>query len=243
MPFLITSLVALAILLLVLFIRALAFKPEEKDVPKVDEITVDTERAVMELCRLIECKTVSMKDRSLENESEFLKLERTLPELFPVVFKKCSFEKVGERGLLLRWRGRSEARPTVLMAHYDVVAAGGDEWLFPPFSPEVHDGFLYGRGTLDTKLTMSTMLHAAERLIEEGFVPERDVYFAFGGDEETGGVGASEIVALFEKRGIFPSLVLDEGGAIVRDLFPNVDRSTAVIGIAEKGMANISYTV
>ena len=243
MPFLIVFSVAFATLLLVLFIRALAFKPKKIRPIEVEPISVDTERAVGELSRLIECRTVSSRNKMLENDAEFERFEKILPEIFSVIFEKCEFEKVGERALLLRWRGSSSANPTVLMAHYDVVAASGEEWRCPPFAPEVIDGFLYGRGTLDTKLTLSTMLHAAERLMEEGFVPAADVYFAFGGDEETVGNGASCIVDLFRERGIHPAMVLDEGGAVVRDLFPKVYESTAVIGIAEKGLANISYTV
>ena len=243
MPFLIGFSIVFLTLLIILFARALTFKPEKQEAPRCEQIAVDTERATRELSSLIECRTVSYRNKKLEDNSEFERLERVLPSIFPTVFANFEFEKVGRRGLLLRWRGASSKSPTVLMAHYDVVAANGDEWICPPFSPEVIDGFLYGRGTLDTKLTLSTMLHAAERLLEQGFVPASDVYFAFGGDEETDGTGASEIAKLFVERGIYPSLVLDEGGAVVKNLFPRVEKSTAVIGIAEKGLANISYTV
>ena len=243
MPFLIVSAVLLAILVTVLIVRTVLFVPRMPQVGELEKIAVDTDRAAGELSALIACKTVSNQDRSLEDESEFAKLERILPKIFPIVFKKCEFEKVGDRGLLLRWSGKSQTSPTVLMAHYDVVAADGSQWSYPPFSPEIHDGFLYGRGTLDTKLTVAAMLHAAERLMERDFTPLHDIYFAFGGDEEVSGHGASEIVALFEKRGIYPALVLDEGGAVVKGAFPGVRRSAALIGIAEKGMANIAYTV
>ena len=243
MPFLIGFSIAILLLFLVLFIRTLVFKPEKKETVREERLPVDTERAVGELSALIECRTVSSKNKKLEDDAEFIRFEHTLPGIFPVLFENVEFEKVGKRGIILRWRGKSSASPTVLMAHYDVVAAGGDEWICPPFAPEIHEGFLYGRGTLDTKLTLSTMLHAAERLMEEGFVPKTDIYFAFGGDEEIGGSGASEIVELSFKRGIYPSLVLDEGGAVVKHLFPRVDKAVAVIGVAEKGMANISYTV
>ena len=241
MPFLIALAVLLVLLFAVLFIRALCHKPRQRATATVEKIAVDTDRVSAELSRLIECKTVSSKDKTLEDESEFIKLEKLLPKLFPLVFKKCEFEKISDRSLLLRWRGESDKAPTVLMAHYDVVAAEKSDWSYPPFSPEVHEGFLYGRGTLDTKITVAAMLHAAERLMEQGFTPRSDIYFAFGGDEEIGGHGASDIVTAFEKRGIRPALVLDEGGAVVRGLFPKVSRPAAIIGIAEKGMANLPY--
>ena len=229
-------------LLAVLLIRALCFKPHKKQAAETERIAVDTDRAAAELSRLVECKTVSSRNKSEEDEREFEKFKRILPEVFPTIHKNCDFEKIKDRALLFRWHGKRASDPTVLMAHYDVVSADGEGWTCPPFEPEIRDGFLFGRGTLDTKITVSAMLHAAERLMEEGFVPESDVYFAFGGDEEITGHGASDVVDLFESRGITPALVLDEGGAVVKGLFPKVALPAAVIGVAEKGMVNLRYT-
>ena len=242
MPLLIFSISVMTVLFAVLLIRTLRFKPTKKQTKKVDKITVDTDRAVRELSRLVECKTVSSRNKSDEDEFEFEKFEKLLPEIFPIIYKKCEFEKVSNRSLLFKWTGESDKNSTVLMAHYDVVSADGDEWTCPPFEPVVRDGFLYGRGTLDTKITISSMLHAAERLMEQGFTPASDIYFAFSGDEEINGHGAPDIVDLFEKRGITPALVLDEGGAVVSGVFPKVNLPAALVGIAEKGMVNISYT-
>ena len=242
MPLLISSTSILTALLAVLLIRALCFKPHKKQATETERIAVDTDRAAAELSRLVECKTVSSRNKSEEDEREFEKFERILPEVFSIIHKNCDFEKIKDRALLFRWHGKKASDPTILMAHYDVVSADGEGWTIPPFEPEIRDGFLFGRGTLDTKITVSAMLHAAERLMEEGFVPESDVYFAFGGDEEITGHGASDVVDLFESRGITPALVLDEGGAVVKGLFPKVAPPAAVIGVAEKGMVNIRYT-
>ena len=85
-------------------------------------------------------------------------------------------------------------------------------------------------------------MQALEALIAEGFIPDNDIYLAFAGDEEVNGTGASMIVDLFEKNGIKPGLVLDEGGAVVDNVFPGVKRSSALVGIAEKGMLNVEFS-
>ena len=80
-------------------------------------------------------------------------------------------------------------------------------------------------------------------LIGEGYVPAQDIYFAFSGGEEVNGLGAVHIVDWFEANHITPALVVDEGGAVVEDVFPGVKQPCGLIGIAEKGMLNVEYKV
>ena len=232
-----------AALILVIIVRALLFVPKKREQLKAPAVSINVEKAAHDLSEMIKCKTISDTDKSLEDESEFLKFEHLLPELFPLIHEKCEFEKIGDRALLFRWHGKSSDAPTVLMSHYDVVSVNEDAWEKPAFSGIIENGVLWGRGTLDTKGTLNGILQAAEKLIGEGFVPKNDIYFAFGGDEEINGHGAIDIVELFKSRGIEPGLVLDEGGAVVNNVVPGVKSPTALIGIAEKGMANIEYTV
>ena len=102
---------------------------------------------------------------------------------------------------------------------------------------------MWGRGTLDTKVTFNGILTGAENLIRQGFQPEHDVYFAFSGGEEVNGPGAENIVRYFQEKGLELRLVLDEGGAVVEDVFPGVSGSCALIGIAEKGLLNLEYSI
>ena len=90
-------------------------------------------------------------------------------------------------------------------------------------------------------MTFNAALSAADHLIAQGFVPENDVYFAFSGGEEINGEGAVHIVDWFEEMGITPALVVDEGGAVVQDVFPGVSAPCGLIGIAEKGMIDVEY--
>ena len=227
----------------VIIARALAFKPKNEGERKCEPVFINNEKAVSDLAEMIKCRTVSDRDKSKEEASEFERFEKLLPKLFPKVHEKCEFTKVGDRSLLFRWRGVSDASPTVLMAHYDVVSVVPENWEKPPFDGIIENGLLWGRGTLDTKGTLNGILQAAEQLISDGFVPKNDIYFAFGGDEEINGHGAPEIVKLFKERGITPGAVVDEGGAVVEKVFPGVKCPCALIGVAEKGMVNIEYSV
>ena len=233
---------ALVVFLAVILIRGAAFKPQAQ--PPVDQTPVEFDRAaaVEALATLVRCRTISYTDSALEDDAEFEKLISALPALYPRVFATCEFTRLPDRGLLFRWKGRTEAAPAVLMAHYDVVPVNEEGWEKPPFEGIIEDGCLWGRGTLDTKGTFNGILFSANHLIAEGFAPERDVYFAFSGGEEVNGNGAVHIVDYFEKNGIEPAFVLDEGGAVVENVFPGVKAPCGLIGIAEKGMMNVRYT-
>ena len=234
---------AIVVFLAVLIVRASAFKPKKQ--PELDtyEVKVDKEKAAAELAKLVRCKTVSYRDPALEDDAEFEKLIALLPSLYPNVNKVCEFTRLEDRGLLFRWAGKKSDSPAVMMAHYDVVPVNEDLWDTPAFEGIIKDGFVIGRGTLDTKVTFSGILFAANQLIGEGFVPENDIYFAFSGGEEVNGLGAVRIVDYFEEKGIEPALVIDEGDAVVENIFPGVKVPCGLIGIAEKGMMDVKYTV
>ena len=231
------------IFLAVIIIRALNFSPKAQPKVSENEEKFDSDRAINNLCELVKCKTVSYRDSSLEDNAEFEKFIDSLPNLYPNVFKTCEFNKLDDRGLLFKWKGRKDGAPAVMMAHYDVVPVNEDAWDMPAFEAIIKDGCVWGRGTLDTKVTFNGVMFAADHLIAEGFTPENDVYFAFSGGEEVNGKGAVNIVDWFEKEGIEPAFVIDEGGAVVENVFPGVTKPCGLIGIAEKGMMDVKYTV
>lgn len=231
------------IFIAVILIRTLTFKPLPQ--PKILDDSADFERdeSIKALQELIKCKTVSYYDSSLEDDNEFKKLISLLPSLYPNVFKVCEFNQLPDRALLFKWAGKDKGKPTVLMAHYDVVPVEEQSWEKPPFDAIIEDGILWGRGSLDTKVTFNGVLFAANTLINEGYVPENDIYFAFSGGEEVNGNGAVNIVNYFKENGIEPALVVDEGGAVVENVFPGVKAPCAMVGIAEKGMLNLTFSV
>lgn len=224
-------------------IRALAFNPKASVAADTDTVSFNKEKAVLNLQSLVKFKTISYYEKEKEDEEQFKGLIDALPELFPNVFKMCDYKELPDRALLLKWKGKESASPVVLMSHYDVVPVDEEKWEKPAFDGIIEDGVLWGRGTLDTKATFNAILTAADELIGKGFVPENDIYFAFSGGEEINGNGAVNIVDYFEKEGIEPQLVLDEGGAVVENVFPGVKVPCGLVGIAEKGMMNVKYTV
>ena len=230
-----------ALFLAVLIIRTLNFKPKENAKVIDEEITFDEDKAVEALRTLVRFKTVSYKDSSLEDDAEFEALLNSLPTLYPNVYKVCTQTLLDDRAVLILWQGKKHDAPSVMMAHYDVVPVNEDLWEKPAFDAVLEDGVIWGRGTLDTKVTVNGILSAADNLIADGFVPENDIYFAFSGGEEINGKGAVNIVDYFEKNNISLALVLDEGGAVVENVFPGVTKSCGLIGIAEKGLMDVKY--
>ena len=240
---LIALLAALGIFLAVVLIRAAAFKPPVAEKSDRTEENFDKDAAIHALGELVKCKTVSRYTHAEEDDAEFEKLIALLPKLYPNVFNACTLTKMEDRGLLFRWQGKTVGEPAVLMAHYDVVPVNEDKWDKPPFAAIIEDGVMWGRGTLDTKVTFNGVLSAADHLIAQGFVPENDIYFAFSGGEEVNGKGAVHIVNYFQEQGITLGAVVDEGGAVVENVFPGVKKPCAMIGIAEKGLLDLRYTV
>ncbi|MBR6793064.1 MAG: M20/M25/M40 family metallo-hydrolase [Clostridia bacterium] len=233
----------LALFLAIILIRAALFRPLPETAIDEAAVEYDRQKAIDDLQAMIRCKTVSDRDPAKEDEGEFRKLYDLLPAMFPRVYETCTLHRPDDRALLFHWKGREEGDPTVLMAHYDVVSVEEADWQKPPFDGIIEDGVLWGRGTLDTKGTFNGVLQAAEQLIKSGFVPKHDIYLAFGGDEEVNGNGAVAIVDWFMKNNIHPAMVVDEGGAVVENVFPGVKRPCAVVGIAEKGLMNVSFEV
>ncbi|MGM9550172.1 MAG: M20/M25/M40 family metallo-hydrolase [Faecousia sp.] len=225
----------------VIAIRTICFRPKPQSEISDEKFSFDKDAAVDALAQLVRCKTVSYNDHSLEDEGEFQKLISLLPTLYPGVFDVCSFQQLPDRALLFRWPGKNDGDPAVLMAHYDVVPVNEEKWDKPPFAGIIEDGVLWGRGTLDTKVTFNGILSAANYLIAQGFQPDNDIYFAFSGGEEVNGLGAPNIVRFFSEHDIHPAMVVDEGGAVVENVFPGVKQPCGLIGIAEKGLMNAQY--
>ena len=234
-------LAAVLIFMAVILVRTAKFQPKAQPELSTESVEFDRDKAVSNLAELVKCKTISHADHSLEDDGEFEKLISKLPALYPNVFEKCEFSRLPDRAILFRWPGKSAEEPAVLMAHYDVVPVNEENWDKPAFDAIIEDGVMWGRGTLDTKATFNGALFAADTLIAQGFVPEHDVYLAFSGGEEVNGPGARNIVELFRMQGIVPGVVVDEGGAVVENVFPGVKAPCGLIGIAEKGMMNTQF--
>ncbi len=107
--------------------------------------------------------------------------------------------------------GNSGVRPLLLMAHTDVVPAERAQWTAPPFSGELRDGFLYGRGALDDKSLLAAELAVLVELKRKGTTLARDVILLAEADEEEGSTGAQWMGRNAWKK-IDAEFALNEGG-------------------------------
>lgn len=236
------SLLGLFVLLIaVIIIRALMFN-DKTIYKKETDFKYEDDDIVTKLGKLVKIPTVSHPNPLDMDMSQFDLLIDTVKELYPTVFDKCEHEITAERAIKIKVNGLSSDKPTVLMAHYDVVPVT-DDWSCDPFLGEVVDGKLYGRGTLDTKCTMACALSALEKALQKGYQPKNDLYLCFGSNEEVFGDSQYKIVQEFKRLGIKPALVYDEGGAILNGAFPGVKEDTAFLGMGEKAMVNIKLTL
>ncbi|CAJ1380270.1 unnamed protein product [Effrenium voratum] len=127
----------------------------------------------------------------------------------------------GKPVLLATWAGNSDLPSLLLNSHYDVVPAMDEFWNVNPWTADVVDGKIYGRGTQDMKCVCVQYLLAIERLKAKGFVPRRTVHLSFVPDEEVGGVdGMGKLLQTpeFTSLGVL-GLALDEGLANPGDAF------------------------
>lgn len=236
-------LVIAGVFILYIVVKALLFTPKKTAKSIADTININSERAVKKFQRIIQIPTVSHTDGIGEDEAVFTEFLNSLPELFPHVYNNLELEKVGRRGLLFHWKGKDSAQVSVFMAHYDVVPVNESEWSVEPFCGKLADGVLWGRGTLDTKGTFTATLETVESLLEEGFTPQNDVYLAFSGEEEPHGPSAEQMAEKIHSLGKEIKFVLDEGGAVIENIFTSGGNRIAVIGIGEKGVMDVRLTL
>jgi carboxypeptidase PM20D1 len=230
--------------ILVALVRALATPRAPRPLPALPDSALAEAAGVEDaLAAVVRRATVSYYDVGAEDDAAFAALKKDLEGLFPKVHAAMKREEIGDRALLYTWEGADgNIAPAIMCAHFDVVPADDAAlWRHGPFSGDIAEGCVWGRGSQDIKLTLVSALHAAERLIGEGFRPARTIYFAFGGDEEIGGSrGARRIGEALASRNVSASFLLDEGGPVADGMLSFADRPLALIGIAEKGYIDVA---
>jgi carboxypeptidase PM20D1 len=217
-------------------------------VPRSGASQANDDQVAENLSRAIQFKTISHYDSTQDDPEEFLGFIQFLEETYPLIHETLTKEVVSDYSLLYTWQGSDpDAKPIVLMSHIDVVpiepGTEGD-WTYPPFEGRIADGFIWGRGTQDTKHSLMGIMEAIEILLDQGYKPGSTIYLAFGQDEEVLGTkGAVEIAALLKSRGVEAEYVLDEGGTMISNLVPGLEKPASLIGIAEKGFLSLELTV
>ena len=263
----------LLVLFIVVVIKTLTYPFARFEPAEITEqINTDvSDEAVQRLVKAIRIPTIS-EDANKIVDNPFDRFKSYLPEAFPNVYKAMDTLSINKYGLIFRWKGKDATRnPILFLAHYDVVPVAGYEsgedlfgedvyrlndakkaaidhyqtsWDFPPFSGAVANGRIYGRGTLDVKSMLLAQLEAATTLMIDSFQPEQDIWFAYGFDEEIGGVkGATKIAEYFKQENITFDAVYDEGSVVVAPGTAGINRPVAFVGVAEKGFCTVNITV
>ncbi|KAJ9138232.1 Peptidase family M20/M25/M40 [Pleurostoma richardsiae] len=169
-----------------------------------------------------------------------------LEKTFPLVHSTLTLEKVNTHGLLYTWQGSDASlKPTVLMAHQDVVPvaeATVGQWTHPPFSGAYDGKYVWGRGASDCKNSLIGIFEAVELLIDAGFEPKRTTVLSFGFDEEVSGPqGAGHLAPfLLERYGKDgAAVIVDEGGSS----YSGWGTVFAAPGVGEKGYIDVDIIV
>ena len=236
------GLIGLIIVILFNTFSAKSIQPEPFD-QKIPDVS---QSAVNHLSMAVQYKTISHKIEMMDNEA-FDGLLTFIDSTYPNFTAISTKEIFGSHTLLYEWKGSDpKLLPHLYMGHIDVVpveVSSKSKWHSPPFSGEINDGFIYGRGTLDDKACVIALLETAEQLIKNGFKPRHSIYFLFGQDEEIGGHEGAELVAnKFLDENTEIGLIWDEGTIIGKDMVPKITEEVALIGIAEKGYVSFELS-
>jgi len=235
----------IGVLIIIIVVKTLIFKSLQVYTEPVI-LPFAGDKAIKHLSKAISFPTVSYSADSPIDTAAFKGYLDFINETYPLVNSRLDKEIFNDFSLLYRWRGANVSlKPMILMAHFDVVPPGDSTlWEKEPFSGEYDGNFIWGRGALDDKASMISILEAVEKLLSEGFEPVRTIYLSFGHDEEIGGSrGAGAISSEMVNRGVQPEFILDEGMAITIRMIPMISKPVALIGISEKGYMSVKLSV
>lgn len=221
------------------------FTSKQMDILPIRQVNINNQQSIENLSEAIKYKTISNNSESIDAIT-FLSFHKFLRRTYPLVFSKLSEKIFSGYSLLLKWETNNESprNPILLMAHMDVVPADElEEWSYDPFSGIITNEAIWGRGTIDDKSSLISILECLEYLISSGFQPNKDIYISIGHDEENGGLNGNAIIAqTLKDEGIYFEMVLDEGSIISDGIIKGLDKPIAVIGIAEKGSFTMELT-
>ena len=205
---------------------------------------IDMQAAAQHLGEAVRIQTVSHQDPAENQTGEWTRLHDWLTATYPKVSAKMQRHELGQT-LIYVWPGSDPAaQPIIVMAHQDVVpVTPGTEqdWKHAPFSGEIAEGAVWGRGSVDDKGSLVALFEGLEALAGRGFTPKRTIILVTGHDEEAGGTGAKAAADWLAARHTKALFTIDEGGLIATDT-PMINGPAAMIGIAEKGYATLRVT-
>jgi len=238
---------AVFVFFLALIIRTAAHKKDDDTPPLVQNEGVSQEDAARHLQEAIRFATVSMVDEYADNSAPFLAFRKWMFDTYPLFTSAAELTVIADYSLIFHLKGTdSTLKGACFLSHMDVVPAPSDGWTHDPFGGELaEDGYIYGRGALDMKSHLVTLLEALEYHMRAGTKFKRDIYVCFGHDEEPGQSfnGAPNIVKYLKEKGVEMEFVLDEGGTALEGKTLFADGLIAMVGAAEKGNGDLEIVV
>lgn len=200
------------------------------------------------LSKAIQCITVSYDDPERNNirDTELIKLHQVLQTNFPLLYKRHPPKIINKYSLVFEIPGENDKMKSIMLcSHLDVVPASkNDGWSPDPFSGDIVNGVIWGRGSIDNKHNVVSQLGAIEEILQLNLKPKRNIVIGIGHDEEIGGhEGAKNIAKYLQEQNYTFEFILDEGTMMVSGAIPGIKDNVALIGIAEKGSMNLELSV
>ncbi len=215
------------------------------DIKPISVPAFNNDLAAQHISQAVRFQTISHQNAAENDWTQWDHFHSWLQTTYPQSHKMMQRQLVADQTLIYSWPGSDASlQPIILMAHQDVVpvTAGTEkDWKHAPFSGDIAEGSIWGRGSVDDKGSLIALFEALENLTKSGFKPKRTIYLVSGHDEEAGGSGAAaaaQSLATIAHKALF---VIDEGSATIMDA-PVIKNKAILIGIAEKGYGTIKIT-
>ncbi len=197
--------------------------------PNWEQVRDECTRYLQDLVRIDTTNPPGNETRGAEYLAGILKREG----IEPLILESAP----GRGNLVARLKGDGRAAPLMLMVHLDVVPAEADKWTHPPFGGDIADGFIWGRGTLDTKELAAMEILTLLLCKRQGLPLSRDIIFMANADEEAGGkLGAGWMVREHPDL-IRSEYTINEGGGFGLDI---LGERFFTCRVAEKGTARFA---
>ena len=204
------------------------------------------QNAIAHMSAAIQLRTETPNDDYQFDTATFMSYRKFIETAYPLIHQNLPRTIVDSFNYIYEWKGTDTSiLPMVLMAHYDVVpveASAIKLWHAKPYGGEVKENYIWGRGVLDDKSSMISILEAAEAQLAKGFKPKQTILLCFGADEESSGRGATAVVKYFKSQNRKFDLVVDEGGEISTEDNKSIKAPIASIGVGEKGYVTLVLT-